>query len=201
MSVISLRLSDSLHKAARNLAEKDDISLNQLIASALGEKLSALATEEMILERARNGDRAKFLAALDKSPDVPDPFEPLNEEPTMSEVLETQSPTVQQYCRKLLEEIVIDGVEAYGTRTQNGDLRFRVDHGIFAEIKFKRRTDEIDLRLYFPPDDVLDERYKLLDKTRMQSKYDRRLNAQEPIPDDVVLNIQRSREFMLAKHK
>ena len=44
MSTISVRLPDSLHEAAREEAKRDNISMNQLIASALGEKLSALKT-------------------------------------------------------------------------------------------------------------------------------------------------------------
>jgi len=38
MSVLSLRLPDSLHEQARELAEREDISLNQFIALAVAEK-------------------------------------------------------------------------------------------------------------------------------------------------------------------
>jgi hypothetical protein len=165
----------------------------------LAEKLSALSAEEIIRERAKRGDPSKFLAALDRSPDVPDPFETESEDPTVESTLTKQSPTVQRFCRKLMKEIVIDGVEAKSTRTRNGDLRFRVPNGIFAEVYFLRRTDEIDLRLYVPPDDVLDERYESRGKTSKQAKYDRRLNAAEEIPDDVLRTIRRARDFMLMK--
>jgi hypothetical protein len=200
MSMVSLRLSESLHEAARRLAEKEEISLNQLIATALAEKLSALSAEEVIHERAKLGNRSKFLAALDRSPDVPDPFEAEGDEPTVECTLAKQSPPVQRFCRKLMKEIVTTGVEAYSTPTDRGDLRFRVPNGIFAEIRFRRRTDEIILRLYVPPDDVLDELYKLAEpKTSKQAKYDRRLNAAEEIPDDVRRTIRRARDFMLTK--
>ena len=43
MSRISLRLPDSLHKQLRALAQKEGISINQLAASALSEKMAALA--------------------------------------------------------------------------------------------------------------------------------------------------------------
>ena len=36
MSSISLRLPESLHRQARELAEREDISINQLIATAFG---------------------------------------------------------------------------------------------------------------------------------------------------------------------
>ena len=69
MSTISLRLPESLHKSARELAKKEGISINQLVASALGEKLAALATEEHLEQRAARGDRAKFENALSKVKD------------------------------------------------------------------------------------------------------------------------------------
>lgn len=197
--MVSLRLSESLHEAARQLAEKEEISLNQLIATALAEKLSALSAEDIIRERAKLGVRSKFLAALDRSPDSPDPFEAESEHPTAESTLAKQSATVQRFCKKLMKEIVTAGVERYSRVPQNPDVRFSVTNGIFAEIKFFRRTDEIILRLYAPPDDVLDDRYKFVERTSKQAKYDRRLNAAEEIPADVVQNIRRARDFMLNK--
>ena len=44
MSTISLRLSQSLHRRVRDLAKQDEISINQFIATALAEKMSALMT-------------------------------------------------------------------------------------------------------------------------------------------------------------
>jgi hypothetical protein len=200
MSMLSLRLPDSIHSAATALAEKEHISVNQLIATALAEKLSALSAEEIIHQRAKRGDRNKFLAALDLSPDAPDPNEIDPDEPTVESVIALQSPTVQRYVRKLMKEIAVEGVVPYCTRSLGGDLRFKVANGLYAEIKFPKRTESIILRLYFSPEDVLDERYKLFEhKTSKQARYDRRLNAMEPIPDDVPRHIRRSREFMLNK--
>jgi len=70
MSAMSLRLPNSLHEAAKELAEREGISVNQLVATALAEKLSALMTVEYLQRRAKHGDRAKFLAAMAKVPDV-----------------------------------------------------------------------------------------------------------------------------------
>jgi hypothetical protein len=64
MSTISLRLPNSLHQQARELAEKEQISINQLIATALAEKISALATEDYLQERAARGSQQKFEKAL-----------------------------------------------------------------------------------------------------------------------------------------
>ena len=63
MSAMSLRLPNSLHEAAKELAEREGISVNQLVATALAEKLSALMTVEYLQARAKRGTREKFLAA------------------------------------------------------------------------------------------------------------------------------------------
>jgi predicted HicB family RNase H-like nuclease len=46
MSTPSLRLPESLHQNVRELAEREGISINQFIATAVAEKMSALLTEE-----------------------------------------------------------------------------------------------------------------------------------------------------------
>jgi len=70
MSAISLRLPDSIHKMAKEVASEDHISLNQFIASAVAEKLSALTTETYLAGRAARGSVKKFHAALGKVPTV-----------------------------------------------------------------------------------------------------------------------------------
>ena len=78
MSAMSLRLPNSLHEAAKELAEREGISVNQLVATALAEKLSALMTVEYLEARAKRGSRDKFLAAMAKVPDVdPEPWDRL----------------------------------------------------------------------------------------------------------------------------
>ena len=74
MSAISLRLPTSLHKKVRELAKKEGVSINQFIATALAEKLSALLTAEYLENRGRRGNRAKFDKVLAKVKDV-DPDE------------------------------------------------------------------------------------------------------------------------------
>ena len=66
MSAISLSLPESLLKQATALAQKENVSINQLITLALAEKLSALMTEEYLEERARRGSREKFEQAMQK---------------------------------------------------------------------------------------------------------------------------------------
>jgi len=66
MSTLSLRLPESLHKSAREIAEKENISINQLITLALAEKISALGTEDYLEMRAKRANKAKFLNAMSK---------------------------------------------------------------------------------------------------------------------------------------
>ena len=58
MSTISLRLPESLH--AQALAAQGGISINQLIATSLAEKISALLTNEYLEARAARGRARRF---------------------------------------------------------------------------------------------------------------------------------------------
>lgn len=71
MSTLSLRLPESIHEKLGELAEREGISINQMINSAVAEKLAALLTEQYLAERAARADRSKFDAVLAKVPDVP----------------------------------------------------------------------------------------------------------------------------------
>lgn len=64
MGTLSLRLPESLHRQARELAKQEGISINQLVTNALAEKMSALLTGEYLEARAARGDRKKFDRAL-----------------------------------------------------------------------------------------------------------------------------------------
>ena len=70
MSILSLRIPESLHNRVRILATEDNVSINQFITSALAEKLSALDTEKYLENRALQGSKEKFLKVLAKVPDV-----------------------------------------------------------------------------------------------------------------------------------
>ena len=68
MSTLSLRLPNSLHRRLSEIAERDDVSINQLITSAVAEKMSALMTAEYLQERTARGSRARFERVLRKVP-------------------------------------------------------------------------------------------------------------------------------------
>ena len=70
MSTLSLRLPESLHQKLAELAKREGVSINQLINSAVAEKMAALMTEEYLEERAKRGSRKRFAKALSKVADI-----------------------------------------------------------------------------------------------------------------------------------
>ena len=74
MSTLSLRLPDSIHDQVRELASAEGVSINQFLALAAAEKVSALLTADYLRERGGRGTRAAFDAVLDRVPSAePDP--------------------------------------------------------------------------------------------------------------------------------
>jgi len=73
VSTLSLRLPTSLHRNLRELAEREGVSINQIINAAVGEKVAALHTLDYLRERAKRGSRTAFDAVLAKVPDVEPP--------------------------------------------------------------------------------------------------------------------------------
>ena len=60
------------------IAKKENISINQFIASAVSEKMAAFTTVEYLEERAKNVNDKKYLKALSKVADVePDDYDKL----------------------------------------------------------------------------------------------------------------------------
>ena len=70
MSTLSIRLPNSLHQHAKRLAQTEGVSLNQLVSSALAEKLSALDAERYLNERATRGRDVDINVILAKVPNT-----------------------------------------------------------------------------------------------------------------------------------
>ncbi len=70
MNVLSLRLPESLHKGVKEAAQREGVSINQFIATAVAEKLAALMTEDYLQQRANRGSRARYEDALAQVPDL-----------------------------------------------------------------------------------------------------------------------------------
>ena len=74
MSTLSIRLPNSIHQHAKRLAQTEGVSVNQLVSSALAEKLSALDAERYLNERALRGSEVDINAILAKVPNTePEP--------------------------------------------------------------------------------------------------------------------------------
>lgn len=70
MSTLSLRLPESIHDQLRKLAKQEGVSMNQLINSAVAEKVSALLTVDYLAARAERGSRGMLREILARVPDV-----------------------------------------------------------------------------------------------------------------------------------
>ncbi len=79
MSTVQMHLLDSLQQQLQASAERDGISIDQFMATAVAEKMAALLTEAYLEEQAKRGRRAKYEAALAQVPDVePEPYDKLS---------------------------------------------------------------------------------------------------------------------------
>ncbi len=70
MSTLTVQLPDSIAKQLQTCADYEGITVDQLIASAASEKLSALMTVAHLKDRAERGKREDYLAFLAASPDA-----------------------------------------------------------------------------------------------------------------------------------
>ena len=70
MTQLNITIPDSIYNCVQALASKENMSIDQFVALALGEKMSALMTEDYLVQRAKQGQRDKFIAVLDAAPDV-----------------------------------------------------------------------------------------------------------------------------------
>ena len=78
MSALSLRLPNSIHRHIKEIAAQEGVSINQFISSAVSEKISAITTENYLVERANRADKAEFKKILDRVPNrVPLPGDEL----------------------------------------------------------------------------------------------------------------------------
>jgi hypothetical protein len=66
-----LRLPESIRRAAEDLARKDGVSLNQFVATAVAEKVSALNAATYLRDRAARADRVRFDRVLARLGSLP----------------------------------------------------------------------------------------------------------------------------------
>ena len=68
MSVLSLRLPNSIHRHIKEIASQEGVSINQFISSAVSEKISAISTENYLVQRANKANRDEFTDILNNVP-------------------------------------------------------------------------------------------------------------------------------------
>jgi len=74
MPNLSLQIPESLYSRLKELASQEGISINQLVTTAVAEKVAALMTEEYLVPRGQRSSRSKYEAVLakvlDRGPDA-----------------------------------------------------------------------------------------------------------------------------------
>ena len=68
MSVLSLRLPNSIHRHIKEIASQEGVSINQFISSAVSEKISAISTEDYLVQRANKANSDEFTDILSNVP-------------------------------------------------------------------------------------------------------------------------------------
>ena len=60
MTALTIRLPTSVHRKVKELALREEISLNQFIASAVAEKMASVLTLDYLKAESAEGRRADF---------------------------------------------------------------------------------------------------------------------------------------------
>ena len=71
MTALTIRLPNSVHQKIKELAARDDVSVNQFIASAASEKMASVLTLDFLKAEAGKGKRSDFKHYMSLVPDVP----------------------------------------------------------------------------------------------------------------------------------
>ncbi len=71
MTALTVRLPNSVHQKIRELALRDEISVNQFIAAAVSEKMASVMTLDYLKLEAAKGKRSDFDYFLGLVPSAP----------------------------------------------------------------------------------------------------------------------------------
>lgn len=71
MVALTVRLPNSVHSKVKELAERDEISVNQFIASAVAEKMASVMTIDYLKSEAATGRRTDFDDFMAMVPNAP----------------------------------------------------------------------------------------------------------------------------------
>lgn len=71
MTTLTVRLPNSVHQKVKELALRDEISVNQFIAAAVSEKMASIMTLDYLKLEAAKGSRSDFERFMSLVPNVP----------------------------------------------------------------------------------------------------------------------------------
>lgn len=79
MTTIETKIPDSILRQAKSFAEREGLSIEEVINLCLAHSLGAWTSKGIIAERGKSGSREKFLEFMSKVPDVePEEHDRLN---------------------------------------------------------------------------------------------------------------------------
>jgi predicted transcriptional regulator len=67
MSSLNISIPDSLYHSLQELATQEQISIEQLVTSAISEKIAILTTDTYLQQRAKRGSFRKISGYISKS--------------------------------------------------------------------------------------------------------------------------------------
>lgn len=71
MTALTVRLPNSVHQKVKELALRDEISVNQFIAAAVSEKMASVMTLDYLKLEAAKGSRSDFDRFMNLVPNAP----------------------------------------------------------------------------------------------------------------------------------
>jgi hypothetical protein len=71
MTTLNLQIPDAVLAKLRDLAARENVSVDEFAAATLAERAQAASQLEYLQQRAARGSREKFLRAMSKVPNVP----------------------------------------------------------------------------------------------------------------------------------
>jgi predicted transcriptional regulator len=71
MTALTVRLPNSVHQKVKELALRDEISVNQFIAAAVSEKMASVMTLDYLKMEAAKGSRSDFDRFMNLVPNAP----------------------------------------------------------------------------------------------------------------------------------
>jgi len=70
MAKLQLRLPESIHNKVRKIAEKEQVSINQLLVNSISNEIIRYETQQFFADRSRDFNEQDFLDALQEIPAV-----------------------------------------------------------------------------------------------------------------------------------